>query len=87
MPSITALLAGRLQLLALAEIGGEGDHLGLVGLLQPLQDDRRIEAARIGEHDLLDGLLRLGHGVLCSFNGMRTGVAGKFVPRTIGSAP
>ena len=48
------LLARRLQLLALAEIGGEGHHLGAVGRLQPLQDDRRVEAAGIGEHDLLD---------------------------------
>ena len=24
----------------------------LIGLLQPLQDDRRVEAARVGEHDL-----------------------------------
>ncbi len=46
------LAAGRLQLLALAEVGREGDHLRLVGLLQPLQDDRGVEAARVGEHHL-----------------------------------
>ena len=48
------LLAGRLQFLALAEIGGEGHHLRLIGRLQPLQDDRGVEAAGIGEHDLFD---------------------------------
>ena len=47
------LAPGRLQLLALAEVGGERHHLGLIGLLQPLQDDRRVEPSRIGEHDLL----------------------------------
>ncbi len=43
--------AGRLELLALAEIGGEGDHLAAVGRLQPFEDDRGVEPARIGEHD------------------------------------
>src|SRR5690606_29220442 len=47
------LLAGGLQLLALAEIGGEGHHLAAVGLLQPLQDHRGVEPAGIGEHHLL----------------------------------
>jgi hypothetical protein len=49
-------LARRLELLTLAEIGGEGDDLRAIGLLQPFQDDRSIEAARIGEHHLLDVL-------------------------------
>ena len=48
------LAARRLQLLALAEIGGEGHHLAAVGRLQPFQDDRGVEPAGIGEHDLLD---------------------------------
>ena len=46
------LVARRLQLLALAEVGGEGHDLAAVGLLQPLQDDRGVEPAGIGEHDL-----------------------------------
>ncbi len=45
---------GRRQFLALAEIGGEGHHLAAIGGLQPLQDDRRVEAAGIGQDDLLD---------------------------------
>src|SRR5258705_6150946 len=49
-------LARRLRLLTLAEIGGEGHDLAAVGGLQPLQDDRGVEAARIGEHYLLDVL-------------------------------
>ena len=48
------LLARRLELLALAEIGGERHHLAAIGRLQPFQDDRGIEPARIGEHDLFD---------------------------------
>ena len=46
------LAPGRLQLLALAEIGGEGHHLGAIGGLQPFEDDRGVEPARIGKHDL-----------------------------------
>src|SRR5665254_17381 len=41
------LLARRLEFLALAEIGGEGDDLAAIGGLQPLQDDRGVEPARI----------------------------------------
>ena len=48
------LLARRLEFVALAEIGGEGDDLGAEFGLQPFQDDRGVEPARIGEHDLLD---------------------------------
>ncbi len=51
--------AGRLDLFALAQVGGEGDDLRPVFGLQPLEDDRGVEAARIGEHDLLHGLV--GH--------------------------
>src|SRR5262249_20681083 len=51
----------RLQLLALAEVGREGDDLAAVGLLQPLQDDRRVETARVGEHHLLDRAWLGGH--------------------------
>ena len=45
------LAPGRLDLLALAEIGGEGHHLGVIFGLQPLEDDRGVEPARISEHD------------------------------------
>ncbi len=51
------LVARRAQFLALAEIGGEGDDLAAIGRLQPLQDDRGVETAGIGEDDFLDGLL------------------------------
>ena len=50
------LAAGRFQLLALAEIGGECHHLAPVGDLQPAQDHAGVEPARVGEHDLLDVL-------------------------------
>ena len=46
--------ARRLQLFALAEVGGEGDDFALVHVLQPLEDDRGIQTARIGQHNLLD---------------------------------
>ncbi len=49
----------RLQLLALPEIGGEGDDLAPIGRLQPLEDDGGVEPAGIGEDDFLD--FRLGH--------------------------
>ena len=49
----------RLQLLALAEIGGEGHDLAAIGGLQPLQDDRGIEPAGIGEHDFFH--IAFGH--------------------------
>ena len=48
----------RLDLLALAEIGGEGHYLRIIFRLQPFEDDRRVEAAGIGEHHLQ---LLLGH--------------------------
>ena len=54
---LQCLLAGRAQLLALAEVGGEGDHLAAVLALQPLEDDRGVEAARVGQHDLLHATL------------------------------
>ena len=55
------LLAGRLQLFALAEIGGEGDDLRAVFGLQPLEDDGGVQPARIGEDDALDLGLGAGH--------------------------
>ena len=45
------LLACRFQFLALAEIGRKGYDLAAISDLQPFEDDRRVEAARIGEHD------------------------------------
>ena len=51
-----------LELLALAQVGREGDDLGAVGLLQPFQNNRRVEAARVGEHDFLDLFLAAGLG-------------------------
>ncbi len=53
------LLARGRELLALAEVGGEGDDLAAIGGLQPLQDDRGVEPAGIGEHDFVD--VGLGH--------------------------
>ena len=51
--------AGGLQLLALSEVGGEGDDLRAIFGLQPFQDDRRVEPSRIGENDALDVFLVL----------------------------
>ena len=42
------LLAGRLELLALAEVGREGDDLALVVLLQPFEHDGGVETAGVG---------------------------------------
>jgi hypothetical protein len=57
-PHHLGLLAGGLELLALAQVGGEGHDLAIVGVLQPAQDDRRVQAARIRQNNLLH---RLGH--------------------------
>ncbi len=48
------LLACGLQLFALAQVGGEGHHFALVGVLQPLQDDRGVESAGVGEDGFFD---------------------------------
>lgn len=56
-------LARRAQLFALAQVGSEGHHLGVIFGLEPLQDDRGVQPARIGEDDFLDGLVDGGgHG-------------------------
>ena len=46
-------LAGGLELLALANVGGEGDDLAVLLDLQPAQDDGGVETAGVGQHDLL----------------------------------
>jgi acid stress-induced BolA-like protein IbaG/YrbA len=46
--------ARRLEFFALAEVGGEGHHFAVVGILQPLEDDRGVQTAGIGENDLRD---------------------------------
>jgi len=45
--------AGRLDLLALAEVGGEGHHFAVIGVLQPLEDHRGVQATGIGQNYLL----------------------------------
>src|SRR3546814_4839472 len=55
-PHQLGLGARGFEFLALAQVGGEGHDLAAIGDLQPLQDDARIEAARIGEDDALEGL-------------------------------
>src|SRR5262249_37146761 len=42
------------ELFALADVGHHGDHLAAVRLLQPGDDDRRIEAPRVGEQRAAD---------------------------------
>ena len=58
-PEKLRLLACGLKLFALAEIGGECHHFAAVFGLEPLEDDRRIKAAGIGE----DNFLGRGHGL------------------------
>ena len=61
-PSSSRLAPRRLEFLALAEVGGEGDDFAAVGGLQPFEDDRSVEAAGIGEHDALHFGFGTGHG-------------------------
>ena len=49
-PHQLRLGARGLELLALPEVGSEGDDLAIIGHLQPFEDDRGVEPARIGEH-------------------------------------
>ena len=60
------LAPGRLELLALPEIGGECDDLASVALLKPLQDDRGIQPAGVGEHHFP----YVGHWVCLSLRGL-----------------
>ena len=57
-PHQRRLVARGLDLLALAEVGGEGHHLAAVALLQPFEDDAGVEPARESEDDASD---RFGH--------------------------
>ena len=49
-----------LHILTLSEIGAERDDLAAERLLQPLEDHRRVEPARVGQDDFFD------RGVPCS---------------------
>src|SRR6266545_710084 len=51
---LTRFFARRRELLALSYAGGEGHHLATVGVLQPLEDHRCVQAARIREDDFFD---------------------------------
>ncbi len=59
------LLACWFKFFALAEIGGKGDDFCVKLSLQPFQDDRGIETARIGENDLFN-VFQLAHSSLPS---------------------
>src|SRR5690606_7672148 len=80
------------ELLSLAEVGGEGNHLAAVFLLQPAQDHRRIEPAGIGEHNLFYAF-RCGcrHGrstpweMLAQYRDWRNPYKGRTRPGTISS--
>ena len=63
-PQKLGLGAGRFHLFTLAEIGCEGDDFGVIVVLQPAQNDRGVEPARIGKHDFFDVILF--HGVSLS---------------------
>ena len=52
MPARSAFSRAGPEFFALAEIGGEGDDLAAVSGLQPLEDDRGVEPAGIGQHHL-----------------------------------
>jgi hypothetical protein len=53
-----------LKFFALAQIGRERHDLAVVGVLQPFENDRGVEAAGIGEDDFFNGLF---HGVTSGF--------------------
>ena len=47
------LLADRLDVLPLAEVAGVGDHVEPVGLVDPLDGDRRVEPAAVCQYHLV----------------------------------
>ena len=81
------------QFLALADVGGEGDDLAAVALLQPAQDDRRVEPAGVGEYHLFRHLthgLSLPPAQAAASRGRSPGVCGGHVRsgrRSAGSGP
>ena len=46
--------ARRLHFFALAEVGGEGHHFTVIGVLQPLENHRGVQATGIGQNYLLN---------------------------------
>ena len=74
-PHHLRLGARRLDLLALAEVGGEGHDFAAVGLLQPFEDHAGVEPARIGKDDAADfsvrGICGLGHGPAACHHALR----------------
>lgn len=52
------------EIFTLANVGSDSDDLAVVGFFDPLEDDRCIEPAGVGEDNLLNFLL--GHAVLLS---------------------
>lgn len=51
-PVRRALGVQALQLLRLADVGAKSDDLGAVGLLEPPQNDRRVQSTRVRQYDL-----------------------------------
>jgi hypothetical protein len=47
------------KLFALPQVGSEGHHFALIGVLQPFQDDRGIESTGVGQYDFFN----CAHGV------------------------
>ena len=76
------LPAGRFQLLALAQVGGEGHDLAPVVCLQPAQDHAGVQPAGVGEHDFLHVLDGHGHPSLIVQGYRIPACAGKGRPET-----
>src|SRR6266545_118614 len=47
------------QLFALPDVGGDRDYFAVIVFFQPGNDDRGVEAARIGERDSFDSIAHL----------------------------
>jgi hypothetical protein len=60
-PGGLGLLAKAREIFFLPDVGGEGDDFAVVALLQPVQDDGRIEPAAVGKTNLL-GAGQPNHG-------------------------
>ena len=53
-PHARSLLARRFQFFSLPQVSGIGNDLTVIGLLQPLQDHRSVQATGICEHDFVE---------------------------------
>ena len=56
-PHFDGFGSGGFNFLALTDVGREGHHLAVIGVLQPLQNNGGVESTRVGQHDAFGTLI------------------------------